>query len=771
MSAGFFGGVHEIAVMRRDRRGVGACYYADEHAAAARAAELAADEDVAGVYVSLNPTSHEPRERLVWDKRTEDSEITRRRWLLIDFDPRRPSGTAATDAQVADAAEVAAACEDWLVDELGWPLPLVCASGNGIHHLYRVDLPADAVSLALVSRVLSGISERFSSDSVSVDRSVGNAARLTRMYGTINRKGRDASLWRPSGVIRPTVGGIVTPGQLALACGDDVPAARIPMAPGGGPAYDVEALIAAQGWRVTKRAAWNGGTKWVLGVCPFDASHTDRAAFIGQREGGALAFRCHHNGCAGRDWHALRERFDPKPAPVVLTIGAAPAVASEPGSGHAAGRLAENELAALLAPEVGRAYRYHAGEWWGYGLGVWSPVDTPRVVVAVSEAIARAYKPAHSAALARGVTGLLSGMDACRVGAWAERPGFANGVVVDGVLQPHAPENLLLAVLPFDWDPEASSVAWEAWLLERVGGERRVAQVIQAFFACILRARGGHDQFFLELVGPGGTGKSSLMTVATWLVGDAACYTSDLDSFEESRFEASALYGKLLAVFPDQEDYGGTARKLKRITGGDPIKIERKGRDPSGSFVFRGMVILTGNQPLRVTDYSSGFGRRRISVPFMVRHHASGGIEWLRGELAGIYNWALELDEAEAAGVLDAARSIASLATAREDIEAHVNTVAGWAGERLAPDAGSSLRVVGRIGSAVGRGALTVDGDALYPDYTDWCKANGRMPVSAARFGEALITACESWGWAVEKRRGASGYRVVGVRFAVHVDV
>jgi len=65
--------------------------------------------DVAGVFVTLNPTKPELRaranNRLVAGAKatTTDDQITGRRRLLLDFDPKRPADIPATDAEVAAA--------------------------------------------------------------------------------------------------------------------------------------------------------------------------------------------------------------------------------------------------------------------------------------------------------------------------------------------------------------------------------------------------------------------------------------------------------------------------------------------------------------------------------------------------------------------------------------------------------------------------------------------------------------------------------------------
>lgn len=120
------------------------------------------------------------------DELTSDKDIVRRRWLLVDVDPRRPSGVSATDAEKKQARQVANAVEAFLFDA-GWPEPIRADSGNGFHLLYRIDLPAD--DDGLVKRCLHALAHEFDNEHASVDTSVFNPSRICKVPGTMARKG------------------------------------------------------------------------------------------------------------------------------------------------------------------------------------------------------------------------------------------------------------------------------------------------------------------------------------------------------------------------------------------------------------------------------------------------------------------------------------------------------------------------------------------------------------------------------------------------------
>lgn len=160
----------------------------------AAAAILRYDGKAKGVYVTLNPVEGDLLARAYnrieeWAKdTTKDEHITQRRWLLIDCDPVRPSGISSSEAERSAASERAAGVRDWL-HARGWCAPVEADSGNGMHLLYHIDLPNNAESETLVNKVLKALHQRFSDDTVGIDTTVSNASRISKVYGTMTRKG------------------------------------------------------------------------------------------------------------------------------------------------------------------------------------------------------------------------------------------------------------------------------------------------------------------------------------------------------------------------------------------------------------------------------------------------------------------------------------------------------------------------------------------------------------------------------------------------------
>lgn len=76
----------------------------------------------------------------------------------------------------------------WL-SEMGFPEPVKADSGNGAHLLYRIDLPNNDESTALMKRCLEVLDALFSDHLLSVDTANFNAGRIWKLYGTVSLEG------------------------------------------------------------------------------------------------------------------------------------------------------------------------------------------------------------------------------------------------------------------------------------------------------------------------------------------------------------------------------------------------------------------------------------------------------------------------------------------------------------------------------------------------------------------------------------------------------
>ena len=161
---------------------------------AGRGAVRASEGGASAVWTNLNPR----REDAGDDAATTDAGVSRRRFVLIDFDPARTDGSkgSATDEEKRAALAAARIVRGRLTGEFGWPEPIETDSGNGTHLIFNVDLPNGADAHALADRVLAGAGTLVPVDpggvAIKVDRAVKNAGRVVKVPGTTARKGEDA---------------------------------------------------------------------------------------------------------------------------------------------------------------------------------------------------------------------------------------------------------------------------------------------------------------------------------------------------------------------------------------------------------------------------------------------------------------------------------------------------------------------------------------------------------------------------------------------------
>ena len=299
-------------------------YFNDFDKLAAAATKLSGT--MMGVYLVLNPIKKELLARAVNrivdspKNLTADIDIISRRWFPIDVDANRAPGISSTDEEHNNAITTARDIKAYLIT-MGFLADsiIIADSGNGAHLLVRINIPNDADSKALIQSCIETIKAKFESDKVIIDKTVFNAARIWKCYGTVCKKGdftedrphRTAKLIEaPNIVLSPTDALKVL---VATVPQPETPAPKTTYQSKGNRAeFDLETWMSAHGIEVTKTESYQGGTRYILKVCPFDSNHTGTSAAMFKMSNGAIAFKCQHNGCADNDWRKLREMLEPE---------------------------------------------------------------------------------------------------------------------------------------------------------------------------------------------------------------------------------------------------------------------------------------------------------------------------------------------------------------------------------------------------------------------------------------------------------------------------
>lgn len=661
------------------KKGTFSGYFIDRDQLVAEAERWSGRENC---YVTLNSAHPDCAARVLhrteWagrDATTKDKEIVRRTAILIDFDPVRLSKIASTDAEHEAAVQLAREVREWLRQQ-GWPEPMLTSSGNGAALYYRLDLPAEDGSL--VKRTIVALADRFDTAAVKIDRSVHNAARITRAIGTVNCKGENMPE-RPHRLAMildaPEVLVAVTREQLeALVTPMATMAATTPT----GDKFDVAGWLTQRGMQYTTESMPDG-VRYRLASCPNKgAGHEDGRTWIQQRDDGSMSGGCFHDKCKEVNWPKLRKLIDPQfdtDAERAITGGAL----EKSADCHRFARVILGDVqhedgTNTFALEGDILHRWNGLAWQPQ-----TPAELGRFVTRASKA--EADRLAKAARL-RGLDGFAINVTQNFVGnvrnalqstvpqtsgqpTWLDGDGAwpADEVLAcsDGLI--HLPtfaagkEGYRLRLTPrffstlnlgYAFDPSVGQPT--AWLefLDQVWPDDPASILLLQEWLGYLLTLDTSMQKLLVMFGPGGGGKGTILEVARHLIGPANVTSLTLPQLAESH-ALESLVGKGLCIFPDASipermDMVPLVEAIKSITGEDLVSVNPKYKSRFATKLSTRLMIAT-NDMLDLKDPSGALGRRLLVLRF-TRTFTERPDTGLRGrllaELPGILVWSIE---------------------------------------------------------------------------------------------------------------------------------
>lgn len=248
---------------------------------------------------------------------TADNNITKRNWVLIDYDPKRPAGVNATDDEFELAHKKAQDVFTYLRN-IGFHDPVICKSGNGWHTLYRCDMENTDETRDLISRFLQSVALMFNDEHIDIDEAVFNAARICKLYGTIAKKGANLKErpWRMSEIVyvpkEIQVNDISLFEKIAalLPKEEPKPTMQYNGVQSQNEPFDLEKFLNQHSISY-KREVCSKWTKYVLDHCYFNPEHRGKDAAIIQMQSGAIKYTCLHNSCQHHTWQEMRQMLDP----------------------------------------------------------------------------------------------------------------------------------------------------------------------------------------------------------------------------------------------------------------------------------------------------------------------------------------------------------------------------------------------------------------------------------------------------------------------------
>lgn len=211
-----------------------------------------------------------------------------------------------------------------------------------------------------------------------------------------------------------------------------------------------------------------------------------------------------------------------------------------------------------------------------------------------------------------------------------------------GEMVAHSPQHLATFGSPVEYLPHSKCLVFQNFLVE-IFEDNETILFIQEWFGYVLS--GSHKANALLIgVGSGANGKSTLFDVLAQLVGWGNVSSVPLSNFN-SDFGLEPLIGRKLNLATESDTESFKTGKLKALTAGEAISINRKNKQEITIALPTKLVFLVNELPM-LSDSSRGFERRLVILPFNKTFPPNKQDKdlpkKLSAELEGILNWALE---------------------------------------------------------------------------------------------------------------------------------
>ena len=345
---------------------------------------------------------------------------------------------------------------------------------------------------------------------------------------------------------------------------------------------------------------------------------------------------------------------------------------------------------------------------------------------------------------------------------------FADGCysISENKLRPHSPKYYFTWQLPHKYASADSN--WQKineWLSFATGGNDRDKNILIAFAAATLKGKSELHKF-LHLQGIGGSGKSTYIRLLEDLIGEDNHYSSSLVEWNNTRFESANGFGKRLISFPDENSKIANVESLKKLTGGDSIRYEEKGKKAT-NYKFTGMVIIASNASPFVGASSSAIARRQIEVMFnaLVPNGQRRNLNReFQPELPAFSRYLLELSDEWIMNILNDSQGFGSITAASWDNQCQNDSIAAWIDEQIIFESTASAPVGSKKADADKNYAECL---TLYESYTLFCSHNNYMPKSLRRFSADLCELGTVLGKQILKTHTREGKKLSGLRLRV----
>ena len=179
------------------------------------------------------------------------------------------------------------------------------------------------------------------------------------------------------------------------------------------------------------------------------------------------------------------------------------------------------------------------------------------------------------------------------------------------------PDIIITNKINHDYDPDAQSELVDKTLDKLACGDESVRMLLEECIGYCFYRRNELRKSFI-LTGEKENGKSTFLAMVEHLLGQENTSSLDLKELGD-RFKTAELVNKLANIGDDiGDEFIPNPAVFKKLSSGNPINVERKGRDPFDFSSYAKLLFSANNIP-RIKDKSGAVISRLVIIPFDAR--------------------------------------------------------------------------------------------------------------------------------------------------------
>jgi putative DNA primase/helicase len=211
-------------------------------------------------------------------------------------------------------------------------------------------------------------------------------------------------------------------------------------------------------------------------------------------------------------------------------------------------------------------------------------------------------------------------------------------------LQKFNPDDFLTYQLNFSYNPYATNELWNKFLDEVIPNkdtQRTLQEVLGSIFIKDIKFE--YAYFFY---GSGANGKSVIMEVLKELLGKNNISSFSIDNLNKESNRAE-LKDKILNIASEAETKEIKSDLFKQLSSGEPVMARKLFGDPFQMEDYAKFVFLVNRLELKNIEYTEGFFRRFLIIPFNVtipkeKRDKKLHLKIINEGLNGVLNWIIE---------------------------------------------------------------------------------------------------------------------------------